>query len=75
MCLLIRSLDKSSIYSASPIWLNDSAIVYFEVTFDKVPTFANFKKKPYVIAWVEDKWQKSVLGIMQLPPFILELII
>jgi hypothetical protein len=46
---------------ASPVWLNDSAVVYFEVTFDKVPTFANFKKKPYVIERVKDKWRKPRL--------------
>lgn len=31
---------------ADPVWLNNSAIVLFEVTFDKVPTVSNLKKKP-----------------------------
>jgi hypothetical protein len=41
---------------ADPVWLNDSAIVLFEVTFDKVPTVSNLKKKPFIIDWENNKW-------------------
>jgi hypothetical protein len=41
---------------ANPVWLNNSAIVFFEVTFDKVPTVSNLKKKPYIIERENDKW-------------------
>jgi hypothetical protein len=41
---------------ADPIWLDDSAVVFFEVTFDKVPTASNLKKKPFLIEWKNDRW-------------------
>jgi len=41
---------------ADPVWLSNSAIVLFEVTFDKVPTVSNLKKKPFIIEWENNKW-------------------
>jgi hypothetical protein len=41
---------------ANPVWLNDSAVVFFEVTFDDVPIAANLKKKPFIIEWKNDRW-------------------
>jgi len=41
---------------ANPVWLDNSAIVFFEVTFDKVPTVSNLKKKPFIIEWENNKW-------------------
>ena len=41
---------------ADPVWLNNSAIVLFEVTFDKEPTVSNLKKKPFIIEWENNKW-------------------
>jgi hypothetical protein len=43
---------------ANPVWLDNSAIVFFEVTYEKVPTEANLKKKPFIIEWVNDRWNK-----------------
>ena len=41
---------------SDPVWLNNSAIVLFEVTFDKAPTVSNLKKKPFIIEWANNKW-------------------
>jgi hypothetical protein len=41
---------------ANPVWLNNSAIVLFEATFDNVPTVSNLKKKPFIIEWENKKW-------------------
>jgi hypothetical protein len=41
---------------ANPVWLDNTAIVFFEVTFDKVPTVANLKKSPFIIEWENNKW-------------------
>lgn len=40
----------------NPVWLNNSEIVFFEVTFDKVPTVSNLRKKPFIIEWENNKW-------------------
>jgi hypothetical protein len=40
----------------NPVWLNNSSIVVFEVTFDKVPSFSNLKKSPSIIKWENNKW-------------------
>ncbi len=42
---------------SNPVWLNNSAIVFFEVTFNKVPTFSNLKKKPFIIELENNRWQ------------------
>ena len=41
---------------ANPVWLNNSAVVFFEVTFDKVPTVSNLKKRPFIIECENNKW-------------------
>jgi hypothetical protein len=41
---------------ANPVWLNNSVIVFFEVTFDKVPAVANLRKKPFIIERKNNKW-------------------
>jgi hypothetical protein len=41
---------------SDPVWLNDSAIVFFEVTFTRVPTVSNLKKNPYIIERINNKW-------------------
>ena len=43
---------------ANPVWLDNGAIVFFEVTFDKVPTVANLKKKPFIVEWKNNQWNK-----------------
>lgn len=43
---------------ANPVWLNNSAIVFFEVTFDKVPTASNLRKKPFIIELENNKWNR-----------------
>jgi hypothetical protein len=41
---------------ADPVWLNNSAIVFFEVTFNDVPTVPNFKKRPFTIERENNTW-------------------
>ena len=41
---------------AHPVWLDNSAIVLFEVTFDNVPIPSNLKKRPVVVEWKEGEW-------------------
>jgi hypothetical protein len=41
---------------SSPVWLSDSQIVFFEVTFDNVPTAPNLKKRPVLIEFADGEW-------------------
>jgi hypothetical protein len=43
---------------ADPVWLSNSAIVFFEVTFDKSPTASNLKKQPFIIDLKNNKWNR-----------------
>ncbi len=43
---------------AHPVWLDDSALVFFEVTFDRAPSKLNLIKRPFVIELEGSTWQR-----------------
>ncbi len=42
---------------AHPVWLDDSAIVFFEVTFEREPSAPDLKKQPFVIELENGTWK------------------
>lgn len=41
---------------ADPVWLSNSAIVFFVATFENEPSDSDIIRKPFIIEWENGKW-------------------